>query len=227
VTTSGGTFNRLIHEKSPYLLQHAYNPVDWYPWGEEAFGKARREDKPVFLSIGYSTCHWCHVMEKESFEDHEVADALNRDFVAVKVDREERPDIDAVYMRVCQAFTGSGGWPLTVLMTADQKPFFSGTYFPKHSRYGVPGLLELLHAVTAQWGNGRDKLLEAGEQLAGAAAAQDGGRGKSFTKELVREAKEILEQSFDRNDGGFGGRPKFPAPLFALLHRREMAGASF
>ena len=128
--------NRLVSEKSPYLLQHAYNPVDWYPWGNEAFEKARNEDKPIFLSIGYSTCHWCHVMERESFEDQEVADVLNKVFVCIKVDREERPDIDNVYMTVCQAMTGSGGWPLTILMSPDRRPFFAGTYFPKNSVHG-------------------------------------------------------------------------------------------
>ena len=126
--------NKLINETSPYLLQHAYNPVNWYPWGGEAFERAKAENKPVLLSIGYSTCHWCHVMGHESFEDDEVADFLNQNFISIKVDREERPDIDSVYMNVCQALTGSGGWPLTILMTPDQKPFFAGTYFPKKSR---------------------------------------------------------------------------------------------
>ena len=136
--------NRLKQEKSPYLLQHGENPVDWYPWGEEAFQRAAREDKPVFLSIGYSTCHWCHVMAHESFEDEEVAGLLNREFVCIKVDREERPDVDAVYMSVCQAVTGSGGWPLTIFMTPEQIPFFAGTYFPKRGSYGQYGLMELL-----------------------------------------------------------------------------------
>ena len=134
--------NRLRQEKSPYLLQHGDNPVDWYPWCQEAFRRARQEDKPVFLSIGYSTCHWCHVMARESFADEEVADALNRDFISIKVDREERPDVDAVYMEACQAFTGSGGWPLTILMTPEQKPFFAGTYLPKRGVSGHLGLLE-------------------------------------------------------------------------------------
>ncbi len=136
--------NRLADEKSPYLLQHANNPVDWYPWSEEAFEKAKREDKPVFLSIGYSTCHWCHVMERESFEDPEVAGILNKNYVSVKVDREERPDVDHIYMAVCQALTGQGGWPLTVIMTPDKKPFFAGTYFPKEARWGRAGLMEIL-----------------------------------------------------------------------------------
>ena len=143
--------NRLQNEKSPYLLQHAHNPVDWYPWGEEAFEKAQLEDKPVFLSIGYSTCHWCHVMERESFEDEEVAGLLNETFVSIKVDREERPDIDAVYMKVCQLMTQSGGWPLTIMMTPDKKPFFAATYIPKETRYGRVGLLEMIPKVKSLW----------------------------------------------------------------------------
>ena len=153
--------NRLAQAASPYLRQHAGNPVDWYPWGEEAFRRAREEDKPIFLSIGYSTCHWCHVMARESFEDREIAALLNAHFVAVKVDREERPDIDSIYMAVCQAFTGSGGWPTTVFITADQRPFFAGTYFPKTSRYGTPGLKELLEIIADRWKNDRAELLRA------------------------------------------------------------------
>ncbi len=139
--------NKLIDEKSPYLLQHAYNPVDWYPWGEEAFEKARSEDKPIFLSIGYSTCHWCHVMEHESFEDSVVAQLMNEVFISIKVDREERPDIDNIYMTVCQMLTGSGGWPLTIIMTPDKKPFFAGTYFPKEERFGRMGMIELTRRI--------------------------------------------------------------------------------
>lgn len=143
--------NHLKNQTSPYLLQHADNPVDWYPWCDEAFERAKREDKPIFLSIGYSTCHWCHVMAHESFEDAEVAEILNRYFISIKVDKEERPDIDSVYMAVCQAFTGSGGWPTTIFITPKQKPFFAGTYFPKNARYGQVGLLELLLAVHNKW----------------------------------------------------------------------------
>lgn len=143
--------NHLKNQTSPYLLQHADNPVDWYPWCDEAFERAKREDKPIFLSIGYSTCHWCHVMAHESFEDAEVAEILNRYFISIKVDKEERPDIDSVYMAVCQAFTGSGGWPTTIFITPEQKPFFAGTYFPKNARYGQVGLLELLLAVHNKW----------------------------------------------------------------------------
>lgn len=157
--------NRLEQEKSPYLLQHKDNPVDWYPWCNEAFHRAKKEDRPIFLSIGYSTCHWCHVMAHESFEDAEIAAILNREFICIKVDREERPDVDAVYMSVCQALTGSGGWPLTVLMTPEQKPFFAGTYFPRTSRYGQMGLAELLEQTAFLWHTRRDELLTAGNQI--------------------------------------------------------------
>ena len=147
--------NRLGREKSPYLLQHARNPVDWYPWGEEAFRRAKEEEKPVFLSIGYSTCHWCHVMARESFEDTEVASYLNDNFVCVKVDREERPDVDHVYMTVCQMLTGSGGWPLTIVMTPDKKPFWAGTYLPRRRRFGLPGLIDVLEVLAQAWSEDR------------------------------------------------------------------------
>ncbi len=143
--------NHLKNQTSPYLLQHADNPVDWYPWGEAAFEKAKTEDKPIFLSIGYSTCHWCHIMAHESFEDEEVAEILNRYFVCIKVDKEERPDIDSIYMSVCQTFTGSGGWPTSIFMTPQQKPFFAGTYFPKTARWGQMGFVELLHVIGEKW----------------------------------------------------------------------------
>lgn len=218
--------NRLIREKSPYLLQHAHNPVDWYPWGGEAFEKARAEDKPVFLSIGYSTCHWCHVMERESFEDEEVAAALNRDFVAVKVDREERPDVDAVYMAVCQAVTGSGGWPLTVLMSPDQKPFYAGTYLPKDSRYSMPGLLDLLSVAAEQWRTARGELLRSGDRIVEAMRAQTAKKEAARPEqELFAAARRLFAQSYDEKYGGFGGSPKFPSPhnLMFLLryHARE------
>ncbi|MCG6535682.1 MAG: thioredoxin domain-containing protein, partial [Syntrophales bacterium LBB04] len=158
-------YNRLIEEKSPYLLQHATNPVDWYPWRDEAFERARREQKPIFLSIGYSTCHWCHVMERESFEDREAAGLLNDTFVAIKVDREERPDIDGIYMGVCQMLTGSGGWPLTIMMTPDRKPFFAATYIPKRGRAGRPGLMELIPQVANLWQTRRAELLSSSEQI--------------------------------------------------------------
>ncbi len=217
--------NRLIDEKSPYLLQHAYNPVNWYPWGEEAFLKAKSEDKPIFLSIGYSTCHWCHVMAHESFEDEEVAHALNRDFVAVKVDKEERPDVDAVYMAVCQALTGSGGWPLTILMTPEQKPFYAATYLPKSSRYSMPGLLDLLDAVQDQWSHNREYLLKSVDKITQAIQAETKGVGDTHPeKESIYTAQSLFAQSFDGKYGGFGSSPKFPTPhnlMFLLRYYKQ------
>jgi len=205
--------NRLIHEKSPYLLQHAYNPVDWYPWCDEAFEKARAEDKPVFLSIGYSTCHWCHVMAHESFEDEEVAEVLNRDYVAIKVDREERPDVDSVYMSVCQALTGHGGWPLTIIMTPDQKPFFAGTYLPKESKHGMRGLLDLLSAVADRWENDRASLIKSGNSIVNFVREQEDRYGEGgIDRRTFERAAKTFSQSFDRKYGGFGGAPKFPTP---------------
>lgn len=203
--------NRLAQEKSPYLLQHKDNPVDWYPWCSEAFDKARQEDKPVFLSIGYSTCHWCHVMAHESFEDRDTAEILNSHFVCIKVDREERPDIDAVYMKVCQAMTGSGGWPMTVFMTPEQKPFFAGTYFPRHSRYGQPGLIELAQKIAQLWNTERGRLLQSGEQIT-AAISSRGEEGSEPSAALAQRAYDSLRAGFDRKWGGFGGAPKFPTP---------------
>ena len=159
--------NHLSGQTSPYLLQHAENPVDWYPWGSEAFQKARAEDKPIFLSIGYSTCHWCHVMARESFEDAETADILNRYFVSIKVDKEERPDIDSVYMAVCQAFTGNGGWPMSIFMTPEQRPFFAGTYFPKYSRRGAIGFRDLLLLIHEKWESDRASLLRSAGEITG------------------------------------------------------------
>src|ERR1700678_1431772 len=159
--------NRLGKEKSPYLLQHANNPVDWYPWGEEAFAKARQEDKPVFLSVGYSTCHWCHVMEHESFENPRIAELLNREFVSIKVDREERPDVDRIYMLFVQAATGSGGWPMTVFLTPERRPFFGGTYFPPDNRYGRPGFAALLQSLAQAWQKDRARVEQSGEQVIG------------------------------------------------------------
>ena len=157
--------NRLIHEKSPYLLQHAHNQVNWYPWGDEAFEKAKKEDKPIFLSIGYSTCHWCHVMARESFEDDDVAEFLNKHFVSIKVDREERPDLDQIYMNACHAMTGQGGWPLTVVMTSDKKPFFAGTYFPKESKWGRLGLMDLLQQLAKAWEKEREDIDTIGNRV--------------------------------------------------------------
>ena len=208
------TANHLLTEKSPYLIQHAYNPVDWYPWSEEAFAKATAEDKPIFMSIGYSTCHWCHVMAHESFEDDEVAQVLNREFVAVKVDREERPDVDAVYMEVCQALTGSGGWPMTIIMTPDKKPFFAGTYLPKNSRYGRTGLIDLLYSVSQRWATSRKALLENSEEITSYIQEREAavfGEGAP-ANELVFATKESLARSFDQKWGGFGSSPKFPMP---------------
>jgi len=213
--------NRLIAEKSPYLLQHAYNPVDWYPWGEEAFEKAKAEDKPIFLSIGYSTCHWCHVMERESFEDEEVAELLNRHFIAIKVDREERPDIDHVYMSVCQAMTGHGGWPLTIIMTPDKKPFFAGTYFPKNNRYGLSGLMSILSNVIRVWAEKRDDLENAGDRIIDAVYNDNHYDQKTLDKAIIDETYRQLERSFDPEYGGFGNAPKFPTPhnlLFLLRY---------
>lgn len=214
--------NHLLTEKSPYLLQHAGNPVDWYPWCDAAFEKARAENKPVFLSIGYSTCHWCHVMAHESFEDPEIAGLLARSFVAVKVDREERPDIDAVYMAVCQALTGSGGWPLTVLMTPDQKPFFAGTYFPKHSLYGRTGLYELLLQVERLWREDPGKLISTGDTVTAFLQTPETAPGKP-SRELVRQGITQLTRSFDPVWGGFGRAPKFPTPHNLLLLLRYSA----
>lgn len=214
--------NRLINEKSPYLLQHAHNPVDWFPWGDKAFEKAQKEDKPVFLSVGYATCHWCHVMEKESFEDKEAAQALNDTFVSIKVDREERPDIDAVYMAACQMITGSGGWPLTVFMTPDKRPFFAGTYIPKHNRFGRLGLMELCRNVKHLWKDERAKLLESSKSIAGhldKAFAYKTGDQPDVS--LLETAYHQIEGGFDDQKGGFGPPPKFPTPhkmLFLLCH---------
>lgn len=212
--------NRLKQEKSPYLMQHGENPVDWYPWCQEAFRKAAREDKPVFLSIGYSTCHWCHVMAHESFEDSEVADLLNREFISIKVDREERPDIDAVYMSVCQTMTGSGGWPLTIFMTPEQKPFFAGTYFPKNGGYGRFGLMDLLDRVAYLWKNNREELLRAGNQITAAINQGQTGNGSQPDRRLVERAYRQLAQRFDHKWGGFGAAPKFPTPHNLLFLMR-------
>ena len=217
--------NRLSKEKSPYLLQHKENPVDWYPWGKEAFQKAREEDKPVFLSIGYSTCHWCHVMAHESFEDEKVAEILNRDYICVKVDREERPDIDAVYMSVCQAVTGSGGWPLTVFLTPEQKPFFAGTYFPKQGRYGQFGLVELLERVGYLWKNERQELMLAGNEITRAISQDHPHGGQEPKRAIVETAYNQLLRRFDHKWGGFGAAPKFPTPhnlLFLLRYADAM-----
>lgn len=204
--------NRLSKEKSPYLLQHKDNPVDWYPWSEEAFQKAKNEDKPIFLSIGYSTCHWCHVMAHESFESQEVADILNRDFVSIKVDREERRDVDALYMSVCQIITGSGGWPLTIMMTPEQEPFFAGTYFPRHGTYGHMGLVEILERVIYLWKYERQGLLKVGKQIASEIGNSCGPSDGEPDRKLIEKTYLQLKQLFDHKWGGFGSAPKFPTP---------------
>jgi len=218
--------NRLIHEKSPYLLQHAYNPVDWYPWGEEAFAKARAENKPIFLSIGYSTCHWCHVMEHESFENDAIAAVMNQYFVSIKVDREERPDIDKVYMTAVQATTGSGGWPMSVFLTPDLKPFYCGTYFPPDARYGRPGFKELLERVHELWESNRTGIVAQADQIAGAvaqAAALSGVGAGRLDEAPLRLGLEQLGASYDEVNGGFGGAPKFPRPVTLNFLFREYA----
>jgi uncharacterized protein YyaL (SSP411 family) len=204
--------NRLINEKSPYLLQHAYNPVDWYPWCDEAFEKAKKEDKPIFLSIGYSSCHWCHVMEKESFEDEEVAEILNKYFVPIKVDREERPDIDAVYMNVCMLFNGSGGWPLAIIMTPDKKPFFAGTYFPKHSRPNRIGVVDLLLSVAKYWQENKEDLISRSEKVLGYLKEDNKSNYGELKKDYIHAGFYDLKGRFDKTYGGFSNKPKFPTP---------------
>lgn len=212
--------NQLQFEKSPYLLQHKENPVHWFPWGDPAFAAARAEDKPVFLSIGYSTCHWCHVMAHESFEANDVAEALNRGFISIKVDREERPDVDAVYMAACLAMTGSGGWPLTVLMTPDQKPFWAGTYVPRKA------LLSLLGQAARLWREERESLLSAGDELTAYLKREEAARLGQPKQELVRRAVSQFGQIFDPAWGGFGQAPKFPTPhnLVFLMRYARLTG---
>ena len=208
--------NRLIHEKSPYLLQHAHNPVDWYPWGEEAFEKARVEGKPIFLSVGYSTCHWCHVMERESFENEQIAGILNRDFVPVKVDREERPDVDRLYMTFVQATTGGGGWPMSVWLTGDRKPFFGGTYFPPDGRWGKPGFGDLLTQIAKLWSGDRARILETSDSLLEElrrATQAESRSGPRLDSTVLENCFLQLRRSFDVKLGGFGGAPKFPRPV--------------
>jgi uncharacterized protein YyaL (SSP411 family) len=222
-----GKPNHLIREKSPYLLQHAGNPVDWYPWGEAAFQKAREEDKPIFLSIGYATCHWCHVMGHESFEDEEVALLLNQSFVSIKVDREERPDVDHIYMSVCQALTGQGGWPLSIFMTPERNPFFAGTYFPRTGRMGLMGFPDLLRRIDALWRRDRGKILESGAEIRQALSREISVKPLQPTldKGVLRKGYAQFHRTFDETWGGFGGAPKFPTPhqLTFLLrwHRRS------
>jgi uncharacterized protein YyaL (SSP411 family) len=215
--------NRLANETSPYLLQHKDNPVDWYPWGEEALARAREEDRPILLSIGYSACHWCHVMERESFEDPETAALMNERFVPIKLDREERPDIDAIYMEACQAMTGQGGWPLNVFLTPDQVPFYAGTYFPPEERHGMPSWRRVLTAVASAWDVNRDEIRASGEQMA---ERLSGGAALRPSEDDVDPAGldaavDQLRAAYDARNGGFGGAPKFPrASALELLLRR-------
>ncbi len=218
--------NELVHETSPYLLQHAHNPVDWYPWGDTAIAKARSEDKPIFLSIGYSACHWCHVMEHESFENETIAAFLNEFFVSIKVDREERPDIDDIYMAAVLALTGQGGWPMTVFLTPDLQPFYGGTYYPPDSRYGRPGFYNLLQGIQNTWENRRAEVLQNAESLTQHIAAQlasvePGGGGALNPAPLLDAAVADLARVYDSEDGGWGGAPKFPSGMTIGLLLRE------
>ncbi len=220
--------NRLIHETSPYLLQHAHNPVDWYPWGAEAFERARAEDKPVLLSVGYSACHWCHVMERESFEDPDSAALMNEHFINIKVDREERPDVDAIYMQAVQAMTQHGGWPMTVFLTPQGEPFYGGTYFPPEPRYGMPSFQQILSAMSETWRNRREDVVtsarELTDHLAAAEKLKAGTTGLS--ESLLDQAASAITQRFDRRYGGWGRAPKFPAPqtIDFLLRQYQRKG---
>lgn len=215
--------NHLKKQSSPYLLQHSENPVDWYPWCEEAFERAATEDKPIFLSVGYSTCHWCHVMAHESFENTETAEILNDHFISIKVDREERPDVDSVYMAFCQAFTGSGGWPMSIFMTADQKPFFAGTYFPSESQYGRIGFRELLLKVVENWQNDKNGLMQTADVVIAGINAENSALSNKINVNLPKIAADIFSKSFDKKYGGFGAAPKFPTPhnlIFLILYSK-------
>lgn len=223
----GAEYNRLIFESSPYLLQHAANPVDWHPWGPEAFDLARQQDKPVFLSIGYATCHWCHVMEHESFEDPETAALMNDTFICIKVDREERPDIDSVYMTVTQALTGQGGWPMTVLLTPDKLPFFAGTYFPREGRFGRPGMKDLVPQIDQIWKEDRQRILESADSISTQLARINTSEpGEGLNEIHLKKAFEELRDRFDPFRGGFSDRPKFPVPhnLSCLLRHHHRTG---
>ena len=221
--------NRLADATSPYLLQHKDNPVDWYPWGEAAFARARDEKKPIFLSIGYSACHWCHVMERESFENEELAQFLNDHFVSIKVDREQRPDLDQIYMQAVQSLTGRGGWPMSVFLTNEGEPFFGGTYWPPHARQGMPGFDQVLHAVSDAWQNQHDKIAEQAARLTASLAIDRTAAPETLDPLAILEAAAAaLEQAYDATHGGFGGPPKFPHPLeirlclrLARWHGRE------
>ena len=228
--TEGTHTNRLINETSPYLLQHAHNPVDWYPWGSEALERSRQEDKPILLSIGYSACHWCHVMERESFEDPGIADLMNQNFVCIKVDREERPDIDAIYMSAVQMITGHGGWPLTVFLRPDLKPFYGGTYFPPSDRHGMPGFSRLLLAVSDSYHNRKAEVSTSAEGITDELRKMNRFRQSSemLTTEILDRALAGLTRSFDESNGGFGSAPKFPPSmnLMFLLRQHKRTGST-
>src|SRR5437762_5579599 len=222
--------NRLARETSPYLLQHAHNPVDWYPWGEEAFTRAKTEDKPVLLSVGYSACHWCHVMEHESFESKEIAEVMNRHFVSIKVDREERPDVDQIYMQAVQSLTGHGGWPMTVFLTPEGVPFYGGTYFPPVDRHGLPGFPRLLAAIADAWTTRRGEVLVSSQKIAASIAQAERRRAATelLTPAILGEAFQLISAQFDDADGGLGGAPKFPQPMiweFALRYWKRTQNA--
>src|SRR5262245_49798908 len=216
--------NRLAREKSPYLLQHQHNPVDWYPWGEEAFSRARQENKPIFLSIGYSTCHWCHVMERESFENQDVAEYLNQHFISIKVDREERPDVDKIYMTFVQAMTGQGGWPLNVFLSPDLKPFYGGTYWPPENKFGRPSFLQVLAQIDKAWKERRDQLAGSSTELhrrLGQLTARQNLNPLVLTTDVLRDAGGLFKEGYDRVHGGWGSAPKFPShsyPAVLLLY---------
>ena len=219
--------NRLEKESSPYLLQHKNNPVDWYPWSEEAFKKAKELDIPIFLSIGYSTCHWCHVMEKESFEDEEVAKLLNDNFISIKVDKEERPEIDHIYMTVCQAMTGRGGWPLTIIMSPDKQPFFAGTYFPKRGRFGRPGMMELIPSISEAWKTKRNELIESANKIEKFLIESNKKTiGNNLNESILDDTYSVFVERYDNENGGFGSQPKFPSPqnIIFLLRYHKMTG---
>ena len=207
--------NQLVNETSPYLIQHANNPVDWYPWGKEALYRARKEDKPIFLSIGYSACHWCHVMERESFEDPQIAVVMNKGFINIKVDREERPDLDSIYMMAIQAMTGRGGWPLSVFLTPEGEPFYGGMYFPPEGRHGMPGFRQVLEAVSEAYSNRRDDIAQSVEMITAAIKGGDQFETTSepLTEDVLSEAYKNMKDRFDSYYGGFGNSPKFPQPM--------------
>ncbi len=226
MNTTTSVPNRLINEKSPYLLQHAHNPVDWFPWGEEAFAKAKAEDKPIFLSIGYSTCHWCHVMEYESFEDETVAKILNENFISIKVDREQRPDIDSIYMSACQMLTGAGGWPLSVFLDNDKNPFYAGTYFPKNNRHGMVGFISLLEQLNDIWQDDRQKINSATQSILSSLKTDTSHRSGMLQEDVAEKAFAQLKGNFDQKYGGFSEAPKFPTPhnltfLLRYYHQKK------